>query len=147
MAKRHDNVVPITHIPAINRETGEVMDMEVLAKRGRKRSGRRRVFAMIDLEAMERLDLTGLEFKVLARIARAANAETNEAWITQEQIAHALGSVQPSVARAIRTLKERRIIFPLARRGYRVNPHILFRGAVPDWNDATDMEKEPIWTR
>lgn len=134
--------------PAYNHDTGEVLELSIAQPRGRKRrKGKRKMFALTDLESLALLDLTGAEWRVLTRIMRAVNPETNEARITQTEIAEELSMAQPNVSRIVKMLRERRILFALSASGYRVNAHIMYRGSNLDWDTATDNEVEPVWTR
>lgn len=129
------------------RGTGEVLDVEIPAKRGRRRKGRRKVYAMVDLESLDRLELTGQEWDVLTRLMRAVNQETNEARIGVVEMAQDLGIAQPNVSRIMKTLRERRIIETLRQGVHRINSHIMYRGSNQDWDDATDVERAPLWRR
>jgi hypothetical protein len=147
MAKRPDNVTPMVRYQAVNRDTGEVTDIDGPAFRRGKKRGRRRMFALIDLEAQARLELTGQEWAVLHVIMRAVNAETNEARIGREEIAADLGVAAPNVTRVMRTLRDRRIITTLRQGVHRVNAHLMFRGSAQDWDTITETEREPQWKR
>lgn len=142
-----ENVIPMTTTVGVVRGTGEVLDVEIPAKRGRRRNGRRKVYAMVDLEALDRLELSGQEWEVLTRLMRAVNQETNEARVGVTEIGMDLGIAPQSVSRAMRTLRERRIIETLRQGVHRVNSHIMYRGSNQDWDDATDLERMPLWRR
>jgi CRP-like cAMP-binding protein len=131
----------------IVRDTGEVVDVEFPVARGKRRKARRKVYALMDLESLDRLELVGGEWEVLSRIMRAVNPETNIASVTHQQIADDLGMARPNVSRIIRLLRERRILFDLPGMAFRVNAHIMFRGSNVDWDLATDTEEEPQWNR
>lgn len=142
-----ENVIPMTTRQGVIRTTGEVVDVEVPAQRGRRRKGRRKVYAMVDLESLDRLELTGQEWEVLTRLMRAVNQETNEARVAVAEIAEDLGIAPPNVSRVLKGLRERRIIETLRQGVHRVNSHIMFRGSNQDWDDVSDVEKEPLWRR
>lgn len=144
---RPENVIPMTTHKGVIRDTGEVVDVAMPAIRGRRRKGRRKMYALMDLEALDALELTALEWEVLTRIMRAVNPETNEANIRGVDIAADLGRGQPSIARAMGALRDRQIIFDIRPGVHRVNAHIMFRGSNLDWDAATDTEVEPVWTR
>ncbi len=129
------------------RETGQIMDVDVPVRRGRKRKGRRKVYALMDLESLDRLELVGAEWEVLSRIMRAVNPETNIATIQQKIIAEDLHMASSNVNRIIRALRERRVLFDVVGGAFRVNAHIMYRGSNQDWDMATDIEEEPEWTR
>lgn len=105
------------------------------------------MYALIDLESLDRIELVGGEFEVLSRIMRSVNPETNIAYVLQRVIAEDVHMAQPNVNRILRALRERRIIFDVADGGFRVNSHIMFRGSNQDWDIATDSEEEPEWSR
>lgn len=147
MASNTENDPPLTRYRGIVESTGEVIDIDAPAVRGRRRRGKRRPFALVDLASLDRLELSALEWRVLHRIMRAVNPETNEANIYQAEIAEDLGVPHPSVSRAYRTLCDRRVVFRLRRGVHRVNTNIMFRGSTQDWNTISTTEKEPLWRR
>jgi predicted transcriptional regulator len=141
-------VTPLAHYTGIVGSTGEVIDVVAPAVRGRHtRKGRRKVFAMVDLESLDRLQLTGSEWRVLHRIMRAVNPETNEARVVLTEIADEMGVKNPSVYRTMRELRERRIVVTRRQGVHKVNPHIMYRGSNADWDIATEYEPEPIWRK
>lgn len=105
------------------------------------------MFALTDLESMDRLELTGAEWSVLHRIMRGVNTETNEARLSVQEIADDTGMARPNVSRIMKALRERAIIYTLRDGVHRVSTHLMFRGSVPDWDEATDVEPTPIWKR
>ena len=138
---------PMTRYHGIIPSTGEVIDIDAPAVRGRRRQGRRRVFALVDLVALTRLELTGQEWTVLHRVMRGVNPETNEAPLSMQEIADDLEIHQASVARCFKVLRDRRIIFTLRRSVHRINAHIMFRGSTQDWETISAVEKEPLWRK
>lgn len=141
------NVTPITTRQGVIQHTGEVVSVEFPAQRGRRRRGRRKVYAMVDLESLNQLQLSGSEWRVLTRVMRSVNPETNEARVTVTEVASDCGMARPNASRVIRRLRDRRIIYTEAQGVHRVNPHIMFRGSNLDWDVATETAKEPIWRR
>ncbi len=140
-----DGLRSTTHL-AVVRDTGEVLDVEMPVTRGRRRKGRRKVYALLEIENIGRLrNLRASEWAILHTIMGAVNAETNEAAITQKMIADTLGVFQPSVARGMKVLMDRRIVHYVRHGVYRVNAHIMFRGSNQDWDIATETEEEPEW--
>lgn len=131
----------------INHATGEIIDVAMPATRGRRRKGRRKVFAMVDLEALDQLELTGFEWRVLHAVMRRVDVETNWSHFTVVGLARALGVASPSISRVLRELRGRRIVETLEPGIHRVNPHIAFRGSNQDWDTATDSHPEPLWRR
>lgn len=137
----------MTTTMGVVRSTGEVLDVEVPVRKGRKRKGRKKVFALMDLESLKRLELTSQEWEVLTGIMAAVNPETNQAHIGISVLSSDLGIHQPNVSRIMKSLRERRIIQTIRQGVHRVNSHIMYRGSNQDWDDATDREKEPLWRR
>lgn len=105
------------------------------------------MYAMVDLESLNQLQLSGSEWRVLTRVMRSVNPETNEARVTVTEVASDCGMARPNASRVIRRLRDRRIIYTEAQGVHRVNPHIMFRGSNLDWDVATETAKEPIWRR
>jgi len=105
------------------------------------------VYAMMDLEALDELVLSAAEWRVLHRIMRSVNVETNEARVSIADLGRELDMAPSNVSRIMRELRDRRIVYTLRLGTHRVNPHIMFRGSNQDWDIATDTEKEPIWER
>lgn len=105
------------------------------------------MFALMDLDALKQLQLTGAEWSVLHCIMRATDPENNQAPITVQQIAADCEMAEPNVSRIMRELRGRRVVTTLRRGIQKVNPHIMHRGQIDDWNTATDHELEPIWSR
>lgn len=119
-------------------------------KQGRKsaRERKHRVFALVDARnAMARLEFTGLEGRVFWTVAAAADPTTNECRITGEQIAARLDTVGPSISRALKELRDRRILISTGRSQWMVNPWISYYGRAEDWETVTLEHPEPEWSR
>lgn len=147
MPKEPHNIVPLARYRGTNAATGEEIDIDAPAVRGRRRRGRRKVYALVDIEMQARLELTGQEWRVLHTIMASVNAETNEARVAIAEIAERLDIPSSNVSRIMKTLRDRRIVFTLRQGVHRVNTHLMFRGSNQDWDIATDTEKEPQWER
>jgi hypothetical protein len=145
--KKPSNVIPIIHHQAVVQSTGEVLDVTMSARIGRRRRGKRKMYALMDLEALDELELSGAEWEVLHRIMRAVNPESNQAAIHIATLADDLKMAAPNVSRIMRELRARRIVFTLRQGHHRVNAHIMYRGSNADWDIATDTELEPVWAR
>ena len=141
------NVTPMTRYVGVVGSTGEVIDIEAPAIRGRRRRSKRKMYAMVDLEALRELELSAAEYAVLTHIMGAVNAETNEAAIMLSEVAAQLGIAESGVARTMKSLRDRNIVVTRRQGIHRVNSHIMFRGSNQDWDIATDTEKEPVWKR
>lgn len=142
-----DVEVPTARYRAVIPETGEVIDIDGPQLRGRRKKGKRRAFALVDLLSLVRLELTGREWATLHQIMRATNPETNEAHIAQTEIADNMGIRRAGVARVFGTLRERNIITTLRPGVHRVNSHIMHRGSTQEWEIVSATEKEPLWRR
>jgi DNA-binding transcriptional ArsR family regulator len=140
-------VTPITTRTGVVRNTGEVVDVEFPAAHGTRKKGKRKVFAMMDLEALDRIELSRAEWEVLTRIMRSVNPETNEAGVQIRQIALDVGMAQSNVSRIMKDLRDRRVVYTLRQGQHKVNPHIMFRGTTDDWGNVTFTHPEPIWRR
>lgn len=140
------NVTPFTTRQGVVQSTGEIVAVEFPAT-SRKRKGRRKVYALVDLEVLAQLQLSGAEHKVLAHIMRRVHPETNEARFTITELAGDCGMLRPSVSRVMHDLRNRRIVYTLRLGVHQVNPHIMFRGSNQDWDTATEYHPEPIWSR
>jgi DNA-binding transcriptional ArsR family regulator len=136
----------VTH-QAVRQDTGEVFDLAMSARVGRRRKAKRKMYALMDLEALDELELTGSEWEVLHCIMRAVNPETNEANISISEIGDRVGVAPQNVSRSMKELRDRRIVFTLRLGTHRVNAHIMYRGSNADWDIATDTEHEPTWKR
>jgi predicted XRE-type DNA-binding protein len=147
MAKDPNAPIPLARYRGVVESTGEVIDIDAPAVRGRRRKGRRKMYGLVDLEMQARLELTGQEWTVLHTIMAAVNGETNEARISIVEIAERLNIAQSNVSRIMKTLRDRRIIFTLRIGVHRVNTHLMFRGSNQDWDIATETEREPQWVR
>lgn len=142
---------PVTHIrrkaEGVIQSTGEVVDISIAETRGRRKKGLRKVFALIDVNATAKLDLTPSQWRVLMQLIRVMSKETGESRITAAEISREIGMARPNVSRTLSELRARRVIATITTGAHRVNPHIAFRGAADEWDDATDAAPEPEWSR
>lgn len=145
--RKPQNVTPITTRHGVIQSTGEVVDVEFPATRGRRRTSRRKAFAMVDLHSLDRLELSSAEWRILTHVMRTVHPDTNECAISGTQIARDLQVHPSSVYRTLADLRGRRIILPLRAGRMRINAHIMYRGSNQDWDLATDTEREPLWRR
>lgn len=138
----------MTHYTGIVGSTGEIIDVVAPTIRGgRRRKGKRKVFAMVDVQALKMLQLTGVEWAVLHHVMAVVDMNSNEAAISVDELASQLGKDRSNVSRALRDMRERGIIVTRRRGVHKVNSHIMFRGSNQDWDIATETEKEPVWER
>lgn len=147
MSQTPENVIPMTTTVGVVRATGEVVDVEIPASRMRGRTGSRKVYALMELNALKKLELSALEWSVLHVIMAAVHPDSNEARVGVSEIALELDILGPSVSRVMRILRKRRIIGTLRQGVHRVNPHIMYRGSNKDWDRATETEREPLWRK
>jgi hypothetical protein len=119
-------------------------------RRGRKNAKKERdhvTFTLTDSKSMSMLELTLVEGKIFWAFVDAINPDTHLSQIRVAQIAENLGMTAPSVHRTLNLLLERKILFKVSMSEWRINPWIAYRGNVQAWEDATDDEPMPIWTR
>lgn len=142
---------PVTHIrrkaEGVIQSTGEVVDISIAETRGRRKKGVRKVFALIDVNATAKLDLTPSQWRVLMQLIKAINKETGESRISTAEIARELGMASANVSRTLSELRARSIVQTERAGLHHVNPHIAFRGSADEWDDATDAAPEPEWSR
>lgn len=105
---------------------------------------------MLDLDNITKLELSGLEYRVLFAVMKAVPEKGGcRAYVTIEEIATTIDSTVPSVSRAMKTLRERRIITREDNRVGRlvVSPWVLYNGDFDSWAAEAEQSPEPIWTR
>lgn len=138
----------LVHTPGYITATGEEVTVMIPEKRAARRRTRRRVYGLIDLEAMARLEMTAAEYQLLFQIASHVNLETGEARVTVREIARRLGRASSNVSNTLAALRERRIVTSPRPRVHVVNPHLLYRGSNKEWDIAMEsVVGEPRWRR
>ena len=147
MTNEEPDEVPTARYRAVIPETGEVIDIDGPQLRGRRRKGKRRAFALVDLLSLVRLELTGREWDTLHQIMRAVNPETNEANITLQEMADYLDIRPANIGRTMKTLRERHIVTTLRPGVHRVNANIMYRGSTQEWEIVSASEREPLWRK
>lgn len=149
MKSERSNPVSIAKFRGKVDETGQSVSINVPRRRKRQRGWREKV-AMLDLDNITRLELSGLEYRILFAVMAAVPEKGGcRAVVTFDEIARTIDSSVPSVSRAMGVLRDRRII---TREGNRVgrlvvNPWLMFNGDFDSWSAETDDSLEPIWTR
>ncbi len=129
--------------------TGDSVTIVAPRRRKRKRGWREHV-AMIDLDCVKRLELSGLEYAVLfAVMAGVPEKGGRVAFVTVGEIAEAAHSTTPSVSRALKSMAERNIIWRPDNRTGRlaVSAWLMFNGDFDSWAVEVEMDPEPVWTR
>lgn len=104
--------------------------------------------SLIDVGLMARLEASGLELRVLTAVmSHVPEKGGAEAHCTMQDIADQIGVLQPSVARAMRSLSRRRIIWMVRQGRWRVNTWLMYNGDFDSWNAEADHDPEPLWVR
>lgn len=112
-----------------NPETGEVLE-EVVDK-GVYIPG---VKIQANVTALARLDLTGLEYRVLfAFFANVRIKEGNIAYVNIADIAHALGKKKQSIDRIVASLRKKGLIEREKNGVWILNSRVGFRGSFWQW--------------
>lgn len=103
---------------------------------------------MVDIGLMAKLEASGLEWRVLwAMMSHVPEKGGAEAHCTMQEIADQIGVQQPSVARVIKSLKDRRIVWMVKQGKWRVNTWLMYNGDFDSWNVEAEHDPEPIWSR
>lgn len=128
-------------------ETGQAVEINAPRRRKRKRGWRDHV-GMIDLGLMTRMELSGLEHRVLmAVMASVPEKGGADAFCTMQDVADLLGIKASSAGRVFKALQERRIIWKIRQGKWHVNAWLMFNGDFDSWNAEADHDPEPIWQR
>lgn len=147
MTEKPSNVTSIAHLRGTVDETGQSVTIRA-PRRRRRRKGWRDSVSLTDVGLMNRLEISGLEYRVLLAIMAAVPEKGGaDAFCTQKEIADRLGVAQQSVARAMNTLQERRIIMRIRNGRWHVNTWLMYNGDFDSWNAEAEEDPEPIWVR
>jgi hypothetical protein len=138
--KTPDNVTPI----GVNRDTGELVDMESTPKK-RRRVRREIRFVMIEVESARNLRLTGKEWEMFWEFAAATDRENGQARIRTAELAKRLEMIPQNVSRMLRKLKDRNVILEEGLSVWRINPRLLTRGSVERWQVDIDAAPGIQW--
>lgn len=104
--------------------------------------------SLIDLGLMNQLELSGLEYRVLYAVMSFVPPRGGaDAFCTQKELATRLGVAQQSVARAMSTLQDRRIVRRVRNGRWHVNTWLMYNGDFDSWDAEAEDDPEPIWTR
>jgi hypothetical protein len=147
--KQPDNVTSIARLRGKVDETGQTVSIDAPRRRKRKKGWRDRV-GLIDLGLMSRLDLNGSEWRVLSTVmACVPEKGGSEAFCTLQEIADRHEIPLSSVSRAMKSLRDRRIIMKNDRRigRWHVNAWLMYNGDFDSWNVEAEQDPEPIWSR
>lgn len=105
------------------------------------------MFAMVDLEGIERLELRASEWTLLYAVLARVNPETGLASVSPADIADTHDLHRSAVSRGLHDLVKRRVLIRVRQGLYRVNAWVGFRGYIDDWYEACENEVEPIWKK
>jgi predicted DNA-binding transcriptional regulator len=96
---------------------------------------------------MAALEMTALTARVLWSICSRVNPNTNESRVKIREIATELDTAESSVSRAIRELRDRRILQNEEFGVYVISPWIAYCGSAEAWEKATNDIDAPVWSR
>ena len=104
--------------------------------------------SLVDIGVLNRIDLSGLEYKVLfAMLQRVPEKGGIEARVSVAEIANAIGVHPQSVSRVLKDLRGRHIVRTERVGVHQINPWIAYNGDFDSWNSESDGWPEPIWMR
>lgn len=128
-------------------ETGQRVSLDVPRRRKRRKGWRDKV-ALTDVTLLAKLELTGLEMRLLiAVMSHVPEKGGADAFCTQAELAAQLGVLQPSVTRAMKELQARQIVVSAGRGRWHVNTWLMYNGDFDSWNAEAEQDAEPIWVR
>jgi hypothetical protein len=143
----NDNVTSLARFRGRVEETGQSVVMDVPRRRKRKKGWRDHV-SMVDVGVLTRLQLTGLESRVLWMIVKHVPEKGgNEARCTLAEIADETGIAGPNVSRIMKTLRDRRLLHTERQGVHHVSPWLAWSGDFDSWNAEAEKWPEPIWER
>lgn len=103
---------------------------------------------MIDLGLMSKMELSGLESRVLmAVMASVPEKGGADAFCTMQEIADRLEVAPSSAARVFKALQDRQILRKLRQGRWHVNSWLMYNGDFDSWNTEAEADPEPVWTR
>jgi len=145
--RQPDNVTSIARLKGKVDETGQTVSIDAPRRRKRKKGWRDHV-SQVDIGVITRLELSGLEHRVLWMIAKHIPERAGtEARVSLAEIADETGISPPNVSTIVKRLRERRILHTERRGVHHINPWILYSGDYDSWNTEAEKWQEPIWHR
>jgi CRP-like cAMP-binding protein len=104
-------------------------------------------YVMVDTVSLTELETTISERRVLDCLLAHVDVGTNDIRLTTSLIATKTGMQVPNVSRALRSLRDRRLIFKLNVGLWRVSPWLAYAGEWKEWDKAAMDAAEPQWKR
>lgn len=147
MTQRTEKPTSTHQVKLYDPQTGELLDargeIDLPKRRAKLRRGRARTFAMLDLERIHQLRLSGVEWQILMQLLATMNRETGQSRMQVREIGAELGMHESSVSRSLGNLIKRRIVFKEGQGIYRISAHLAFRGAGDEWDTAEHLQSAP----
>lgn len=132
----------------MNQETGELIELGDIsgmtpAQSRRKKSRREIKFVMvaISMDAMPRLIMAKGEWTLFWTLVSYVDMERGEARVSTKELAEKVGRFPQDVSRSLSRMVKRNIILRERQGVWRVNPHLLARGTIEQWE--VDMRDAP----
>jgi hypothetical protein len=119
-------------------------------KPARRARRKRRVgvsYVMVDTVSLTELETTISERRVLDCLLAHVDRGSNDIRLTTSLIAERTGMQVPNVSRALRSLRDRRLIYKLGVGLWRVSPWLAYAGDWKEWDKAAIDVAEPQWKR
>lgn len=141
------NVTSIAHLKGKVDETGQQVTIQAPRRRKRRKGWRDRV-GLVDMDVMVKLELTGLDYRVLFGLMSFIPEKGGcDAYCTQRELADKLGIHQPTVSKILKQFQERYIATRVRSGRWHVNAWIVYNGDFDSWNMEAEIDPEPIWVR
>lgn len=142
-----DAAVSIARLKGTVVETGQAVEINAPRRRKRRKGWRDRV-GLVDLTLMAKLELSGLEYRVLMAVMACVPEKGGaDAFCTMQEIADTLNVSPSSAARVFKGLQSRHVL-TLRRQGrWHVNSWLMYNGDFDSWGAEAEQDPEPIWVR
>jgi len=142
-----DNVTSLARFRGVVEETGQRVLMDVPRRRKRKKGWRDHV-SLVDIGVLTRLELSGLESRVLWMIVKHVPEKGgNEARVSLAEVAHKTGIHAANVSKITKVLRDRHLLHTERPGVHHINPWLSWSGDFDSWNAEADKWPEPIWQR
>lgn len=136
---------------AVNKQTGELIELGDISgmspAASRKKKTRKEIkFVMvaISLEAMPRLRMAKGEWTLFWTLVSYLDMERGQARVSTKELAEVIDRAPQDTSRALSNLRRRNIVIREAQGVWRINPHLLTRGTIEQWEiemrDAPDID-------